>query len=750
MARPRTPAPFPSDEQILDFIRDTPGRPGKREIARAFHLDADQKRDLKKVLRRLETEGTLQRGRHRRFHEPGTLPPVTVVEVTGTDLDGEVLARPVTWDEEVEPPPIYMAPERRGQPALGRGDRVLARLTPLDPAEVGHAAYEGRTIRRIAGAPARVLGIFEDRDGRGWIRPVDKRAKYDFVAEVPPDIKVKPGHLVWAEVRRGSRLGARTARVLEVLGSATGPQAISMIAVHDHDIPTRFPDAALAEAEAAGPAALGARTDLRTLPLVTIDGADARDFDDAVWAEADPDPGNGGGWHLVVAIADVAWYVRPGAPLDRSAYERGNSVYFPDRVVPMLPEALSNGWCSLVPDEDRPCMAAHLWIDGEGHLRRHRFERAMMRSAARLTYEQVQAARDGAADEVTGPLAEAVIAPLYGAYAALERHRTARGVLELDLPERRVIIDDKGKVAGIEPRARLDSHKLIEEFMICANVAAAETLERLGEPCMYRIHDAPSKDKLESLRQFLETLNVKFARGQVVQPAQFNKVLDRFRDTPHTHMVSEVVLRSQSQAEYGPENIGHFGLALRRYCHFTSPIRRYSDLLVHRALIRGGRLGDGGLEKVHKDFAEMGQHLSMTERRAAAAERDAVDRFTAAFLADRVGARFAGRITGVTRFGLFVRLADSGGDGLVPIGSLGDDYFVHDEARHALVGRHSGAEYRLGDEVTVVLREAEPITGGLILELADGAPARRGGGRPRPAKGGRESPRKGGGKRARG
>jgi len=731
MAGSRKPAPFPSDEQILEFIRDTDGRPGKREIARAFKLDAEQKRTLKKVLRRLQDDGTLQRGRRRRFHEAGSLPPVTVVEVTGTDSDGEVLARPVTWDEEdLEPLRIYMAPERRGQTALGPGDRVLARLTPIDPAEAGGIAYEGRTIRRLAGAPARVLGILEDRDGRAWIKPVDKRAKHDFLAEVPTGLRVKPGHLVWAEIKKGSRLGPREARVLESLGHATGPKSISLIAVHERDIPTRFSDQAWADAEAAQAAPMGERVDLRPLPLVTIDGADARDFDDAVWAEPDGDKNNPGGWHLIVAIADVAWYVRPGAPLDQDAYARGNSVYFPDRVVPMLPEALSNGWCSLVPNEDRPCLAAHLWIDADGHLRRHRFERAMMRSAARLTYGQAQAARDGDTDETTDGLVDDVIAPLYGAYAALERNRRARGVLDLDLPERRITLDDKGRVTGIEPRQRLDSHKLIEEFMICANVAAAETLEKMAEPCMYRIHDQPSKDKLESLRQFLDSLDVRFARGQVIKPAQFNRILEKFADTPHSHMVSEVVLRSQSQAEYGPENIGHFGLALRRYCHFTSPIRRYADLLVHRALIRGGRLGEGGLEKQPRDFAEMGEHISITERRAAMAERDAVDRFTAAFLADRVGATFQGRITGVTRFGLFVRLEDSGGDGLIPIGSLGEDYFVHEEARHALVGRDTGIEYRLGSDVGVILREAEPVTGGLILDLESAASPRRTGSRP--------------------
>ena len=472
------------------------------------------------------------------------------------------------------------------------------------------------------------------------------------------------------------------------------------------------------------------RADLRALPLVTNDGADARDFDDAVWAEPDPDRNNPGGWRLLVAIADVAWYVRPGDPLDKEACERGNSVYFPDRVVPMLPEALSNGWCSLVPNEDRPCLAAHLRIDADGNLLSHRFERAMMRSAARLTYTQVQEAREGRPDDDTDPLTDTVIAPLYGAYEALARARKGRGVLELDLAERRVVIGEDGAVVRVETRERFDSHKLIEEFMICANVAAAVGLEEGKRPCVYRVHDQPSRDKLEALHQFLDTLGIKFPRGQVVRAKDLNRILAKAEGRPDARMINEVVLRSQAQAVYDPANIGHFGLALRRYCHFTSPIRRYADLLIHRALIEGLGLGAGGQGGDVPDLARVSEHISATERRAAAAERDAVDRFTAGYLAEKVGAVFAGRINGVTRFGLFVTLDESGGDGLVPMSSLPDDYYVHDEKNHRLVGRSTRRAFHLGDAVEVRLAEANPITGGLILEMMEGgrAPSRRPGG----------------------
>jgi ribonuclease R len=512
-------------------------------------------------------------------------------------------------------------------------------------------------------------------------------------------------------------------RVVERVGDSADPRSFSLIAIHAHGIPTAFPGEALELAERAQPVALEARTDLREIPLVTIDGADARDFDDAVWAE--PDSDHPAGWHVLVAIADVAWYVRPADALDFSARERGNSVYFPDRVVPMLPEALSNELCSLKPGVERACMAVHLWLDGDGHVRRHRFVRGLMRSAARLTYEEVQTAIDGRPNELTRPLLDRALRPLYGAYAAFERARRQRGTLELDLPERRILLDPTGHVARIEPRQRLDSHRLIEEFMIAANVAAAAELERLKQPCMYRVHDQPDPAKLAALRDFLDGIGIHglaLAKGQLVRPRHFSEILQRAAGTPYATLVSELVLRSQAQAVYSPENLGHFGLALRHYAHFTSPIRRYADLLVHRALIAGLELGGGGLPRVEAaDFAEAAQHISMTERRAAAAERSAVDRYTAAFLAERVGASFAGRISGVTRAGLFVTLAETGADGLIPMRSLPTDYYDHDEKRHRLIGRRWGRAYTLGDALSVRLAEANAVTGSLLFAIVEEA-----------------------------
>ena len=707
-------APLPTKEELLSYIRESATPLGKRELARAFRLGGAERIQLKAMLKELNEAGTLGRQRGRRFAAPGRLPEVSVVEIVGPDTDGELLAKPLAWEGETPPPRIFMAPERRGVAALGAGERVLARLK-----HVGGGSYEGRVIRRVGETPGKVLGVFALGPDGGRIRPTDRKDKAEYAVARGDDGGAKEGELVLAASLPGHRLGLRGARVEERLGDLGNPRSISLIAILSRDIPVDFPQAALALAADAGPVGLSGRSDLRAVPLVTIDGEDARDFDDAVWAEPDPDPKNPGGWHLLVAIADVAHYVRPGDALDKAASERGNSAYFPDRVVPMLPEALSNGWCSLKPEEERGCLAVHIWIDAEGNKLRHRFERALMRSAARLTYERAQAAHDGKAEGAQAALAAGVMAPLYGAFRALLKARLARGALDLDLPERQVVIGADGHIERILPRARLDSHRLIEEFMIAANVSAAETLEERRTLCMYRVHDEPAPEKVEALREFLSSLGYKLAKGQVLRPHHFTQILEKAAGTPHSQLVSEVILRSQAQAIYSPDNHGHFGLALRRYAHFTSPIRRYSDLLVHRGLIAALGLGPDGLPPASNltTFARLGEHISMTERRADAAERDAEDRYVAAFLVPKVGASFTGRISGVTRFGLFVTLEETGADGLVPISTLPSDYYIHEELRHRLVGRASGRVFTLGDKVEVRLVEADMVTGGLVFEI---------------------------------
>ncbi len=719
------PTSLPTREALLAFIEEGPDIVGRREIARAFHVRGGDRTLLKRMIKELEEEGLIERSRRRRLAASGRLPPVAVVEVTGLDADGDPLARPLSWQGGAEPPRIVMLPERRGRSALGAGDRVLARLARVAPGR-----YEGRTIRRLPARPGRVLGIYQRVGGEGRVAPTDRRIKTDFTVAGVDAGGARPGELVLAETFPGRRLGLPRARIVERLGSSLeDARSFSLIAIHSSAIPTALAPAALKQAAAARPVtALGKREDLRKLPLVTIDGADARDFDDAVWAEPDPDGPEG--WHAIVAIADVGHYVRPGGALDSAAYERGNSVYFPDRVVPMLPEALSNDLCSLKPGETRPCLAVHLWIDAQGKLRRHRFVRALMRSAARLTYEQMEAAHAGRPDDVAGPLAETVIAPLYGVYRALHRARRRRGAIDLELPEREVTLDADGHVAAIAPRPRLISHRLIEELMIAANVAAAETLVERRTPVMYRVHDEPAAEKVVELRRFLAGLGHKLPAGQRPRPSHFNRLLREVEGRPHAPAINTAVLRAQAQAVYSPANIGHFGLNLHRYSHFTSPIRRYADILVHRALIRALGLGEGALADGAEDaFDAIGEHLSMTERRAAAAERDALDRFTAAYLAERVGAAFSGRISGVTRFGLFVTLDETGADGIVPRRSIAMDV-AHDEEGQRLIT--PDRVLTLGDAVEVRLSEADVTTGSLVFELLSG---------------GVEAPRRGGAKR---
>jgi len=726
-------ASLPSTDQLIAFIRERPGKVGTREIARAFGLKNALRADLKRALRDLAEAGVIER-RRRKLHPTGTLPSTVLAAIRARDSDGDLVAVPDEWDEDERgPAPRIFIPaarkSRRGE-AAGIGDRVLLRV------EAAEDGYRGRVIRILAHPKHRMLGVFRALPhGGGRIEPIDKKMLGRTLA-VPAGATgaARDGDLVAVETARASRLGLPSGRVVETLGSLRSERAVSLIAIHAHGIPADFPRDALAEAEAARSATLDHREDWRDLPLVTIDPPDAKDHDDAVHAAPDPSPENAGGFVLTVAIADVAYYVRPGSALDREARLRGNSVYFPDRVVPMLPERLSSDLCSLRPHEDRPALAVRMVIGRDGRKRSHSFHRVMIRSAARLSYAQAQGAIDGRPDEAAAPLAAPVLAPLYAAYACLARARRERQPLDLDLPERKIMLKSDGTVDRVVVPERLEAHRLIEECMILANVAAAETLERARVPLIYRVHDEPAIERVEALREFLQTLDINFPKSGALRPAAFNRVLARVRGGDAEQLVNEIVLRTQAQAEYSAENYGHFGLNLRRYAHFTSPIRRYADLVVHRALIRALGLGPGGLADGvdRRVLAEIAAEISATERRAMVAERETADRLIAHFLADRVGAVFAGRVSGVTRAGLFVRLNETGADGLVPARMIGEDYFRYDEARHAMVGRESGETYRLGDPVTVRLVEAAPVAGALRFELLSrGRPGRPAGRRQR-------------------
>lgn len=704
-------------EAVVEAIKLGEGQFGKREIARALKLKGTEaKWALKDALADLEADGQITRNSDKTYTLAGALPAVTVVEITDRDTDGELLATPVRADRTA--PLIRLAPGEgaggKGQTALGIGDRALVRLSPDD-----EGGYEARLIKRLGQSAHKILCVLrKPSSGPMRLQPVDRRSRHELVPAKGEADKAEDGDLVLCQIARERRHGLKTAEIVEVIGDATGPGAGSIIALYSHGVPQGFSETEQREADTVKPAKMKDREDLRDLPLITIDPDDAKDHDDAVWAAPDDNPKNEGGWQVIVAIADVAVYVTPGSALDRGAFKRGNSVYLPDRVVPMLPERLSNDLCSLREHEERPCMAVRMVFDKQGNKTGHRFLRGWMKSAAKLSYTQAQAAIDGGDGGPANALLDEVLKPLWGAYFAAREARARREPLEIDAPERRVRVGPDGKVAGVEVRERFDAHKLIEEFMIQANVCAAETLEKHKTPLIYRVHEQPSKEKIEGLAAFLPTVGLKWTRGERVQTGRFNQLLKQAKASEHYETINEVVLRSQSQAVYDTDNQGHFGLNLDRYAHFTSPIRRYADLTVHRSLIRALKLGsDGQSDEERSKLDVIAEEITHAERRAMAAERDAVDRFIALYLSDKIGSEFAGRITGVTRFGLFVRLHETGADGLVPISTLGQERFEHVEAEHALVGLETGTRFRLGMSATVRIEEAQPVTGGLLLDI---------------------------------
>lgn len=707
---------IPTKEQILEWITQNPTQTAKRDIAKAFGIKGAARIDLKRLLKELEAEGHLEK-RSRSYQDPDRLPPVSVLMVTGPDGDGDLFAKPMEWHgEDTEPRVLVMTGPR--DPALGEGDRILARLTLV--AGEPHA-YEGRLIRRIGTNPKRVLGVFRKKAEGGRILPIDKGADKEWIVAADATNGAKDGELVEAE-QAGPKghMGLPHARIVERLGDPSAPRAVSLIAIHQHGIPDHFPDDVVAEADGMKPAGLTGREDLCDLPLITIDPSDARDHDDACFAQPDADPKNQGGHILWVAIADVAHYVTPGSALDHEARKRGNSTYFPDRVVPMLPDRLSGDLCSLHEGVPRACIAVRMVLDAQGQKLSHDFHRGLMRSPASLHYEEVQDAIDANPNERCAALLEPVLRPLYAAYDALKEARKLRQPLELDLPERRIELDDDGTVRSVNFKDRLDAHKLIEEFMVLANVAAAETLLAKKVPLLFRVHEDPPKEKLESLRETAQAAGFTLAKGQVLKTAHLNRLLNDAAGTEEAELINLSTLRSMTQAYYAPQHIGHFGLALKSYAHFTSPIRRYADLIVHRALITAHGWGKDGLPDLDIESLEQtGQHISDTERRSMTAERDTTDRYLASYLSERVGSEFMGRISGIARFGAFVKLDETGADGLLPMRALGREYFHHDGDAQTLTGSDTGIVIGIGQRVKVRLAEAVPVTGGIALDLLE-------------------------------
>ncbi len=726
---------IPTKREILDWINQNPTLTAKRDIAKAFGIKGAARIDLKRVLKELESEGHLQK-RNKTYRDSDQLAPVSVLTVLGPDHQGDVFATPLEWPDRGQAPKVLLN-LKSDDPAIAEGDRILAKVQKVSEDDY---AYTARIIRRIRTGPKKILGIFRKRSEGGRITPIDKGMEKEWAVKAGHDLQARDGELVEAEqVGPKGRLGLALARVNERLGDPSEAKAVSLIAVHQHGIPDEFSEKVLEQVQNARPAGLNGREDLRHLPLVTIDPPDARDHDDAVYVEADANPKNEGGFIIWVAIADVAHYVRPDTALDREAYKRGNSSYFPDRVVPMLPDRLSGDLCSLHEDVPRACLVARMTIDKRGQKIAQNFIRGLMKSAGSLSYEQVQKAYDGAPDEQCAPLMADVIEPLYGAYRALVKAREKRQPLNLDLPERKVKINQKGKVESVDFSPRFDAHKLIEEFMVLANVAAAEELEKRQRPLLYRVHEEPAKEKLDQLREVAQASGFVLAKGQVLHSSHLNRLLEQASGSDHSDLINISTLRSMTQAYYHPENYGHFGLALRSYAHFTSPIRRYADLLVHRALISAHGWGDDGLDEAQAERMDVtAKHISSTERRSMLAERDTTDRYLAAYLKERIGMQMGGSISGIQSFGIFVKLDETGADGLVPVRSIGNEYFVFDPDRRKLKGSNSGLEITIGQRVEVQIKDAVPITGGLELELLsiDGASiSRRSRNKSRAAKG---------------
>lgn len=742
-ARP-LPAGLPTREQVLDFISHSDQPAGKREIAKAFGVRGSEKIALKALLRDMADEGLIESGKARAFHLMGGVAKVTVLRVIDAE-GGQVIAVPEHWEAEGHPIPKLRVIERGKRGALGVGDRILARTE-----QAGHG-WVAHPMKQLAGAAEQMLGVVaKDERGKLILRPVDKRIRHETLISDHGD--AQPGDLVLVE--KSGRPPRITARVTEVLGDPFQPRSFSLIAIHKYGIPDEFPEEVEAEAAKVHdlPLHVDEREDLRHLPIVAIDPVDARDFDDAVWAAEDDDPANEGGFKAIVAIADVSYYVRPGSALDRSARKRGNSVYFPDRVVPMLPHALSSDMCSLRAGEDRAALACHLVIGKNGALKSWRFTRAIIRVAANIPYELAQAAIDEVnglderplSDSHLNPallteikaegLVDSALVPLWACWRAIAKARDARSPLDLDLPERRVVLDEEGRIVSIAIRERLDAHRLIEDYMVAANVAAAKALEAKKAPVMYRIHEQPSREKLTTLKEYLATYEISFALGQVITTKTFNQLIAQIpQDAAARPQIMEQILRSQTQAYYGPRNLGHFGLALGSYAHFTSPIRRYSDLLVHRSLV-----GTYGLEMPAPqdkslpaetrlssedvaDLAPIGERISQYERRAMEAERETTDRYVAAYLAQHVGDIVPCRITGVQSFGFFATVDELGGDGLVPVSTLGREYFRYDQVHRALIGEESGDRYAMGDRIDLRIAESDPISGALRFEIPEGS-----------------------------
>lgn len=702
--------PIPSREFILEILKQNNRPLTRRSIGHLLGLSGEEQTEaLRRRLRAMERDGQLLRNRKNAYGVVSKMNMVTGRIMGHQDGFGFVIP-----DEGGDD--LFL--NQREMQMVLHGDRVVARVTGVDR----RGRKEGAIVEVIKRANERLVGRLFSDAGIYYLIPNNRRVSQDIL--IPPEnlMDAEIGQIIEIEItdqpnKHRSPLG----RVVSVLGDHMAPGMEIDIALRDFELPHIWSDAALTEAETFGDSipssAIDNRLDVRHLPFVTIDGEDARDFDDAVYAEALPS----GGWKLWVAIADVSFYVTPESPLDRAAQERGTSVYFPSQVIPMLPEALSNGLCSLNPDVDRLCMLCEMVIDEAGSLQSYQFHQGVMNSKARLTYNKVAAMLVDRDDALRADYDALIphLDTLFYVYQAMLTARQQRGAIDFEMTETQFIFDDQRKIKSIEPRERNDAHRLIEEFMVAANVAAAQFLLTHELPALFRVHETPSEEKLAGLREFLAELGLQLGGGHEPSPSDYAQLLRSAQQRDDAHLLQTVMLKSMKQAVYSPDNVGHFGLSLECYAHFTSPIRRYPDLLVHRAICH--ILQQKKVNKwpySHEDMVQLGDHCSMASRRADEATRDVSDWLKCEFMQDHVGQNYDGVVSGVTGFGLFVELNDIYIEGLIHITALKNDYYSFDATGHRLMGERTRTVYRLGDQVHVKVVRVDLDEKKIDLELA--------------------------------
>lgn len=714
--------PIPSREYILEYLAEK-GRPATYEqVLEDLGLKSEEECEaLRRRLIAMSRDGQLLRNRK------GAYGPLAKMEMIAGRVighkDGFGFVVPDDGSED-----LFLSP--RNMRSVFHGDRVMVRVANID----SRGRREGTIVEVLEHNTQQLVGRIYLESGAAYVEASNQRINQEIL--IPPDATkgAENGQIVVvAIVNQPDRFGRPIGEVVEIMGDHMAPGMEINVAIRNHDLPFVFPDEVLQEASKY-PAyvteeAIAGRVDLRHLPFVTIDGEDARDFDDAVYCV----PRENGGWKLFVAIADVSYYVRPGMMLDKEAYSRGNSVYFPARVIPMLPEALSNNLCSLNPNVDRLVMVCEMTIQENGRISHFEFHEAVIKSHRRLTYTQVHKMMEKKDQRMRDQFADVVpyLEHLYKLFHVLHKARDTRGAIDFDMPETKIVYGKDRKIEKIVPYERFDSHRVIEECMLCANISAAQFLQKHEQPGLYRVHEGPRQEKLEDLRRFLGTIGIKMPAHRDPVPGDYAKILREVKERPDANMIQTMLLRSMSQAVYSPDNKGHFGLSYDAYAHFTSPIRRYPDLLVHRSIKH--ILNEKNPQVDNGYFGQAGEHCSMTERRADDATSEVTDWLKCEFMMDKVGQEFEGRVSGVTNFGIFVELKDFYVEGLVHISTLPDDYYQFDAISHVLIGERTGKSYRIGDEIKIQVArvnldqcEIDFVLAGMPIGSA--SPRRRGGG----------------------